>query len=61
MCLTIIENIGGQSKAPRSELMVELNSKRAWVLSATAQGLLLNFVIEPRLTSLLRREKCTPY
>ena len=41
--------------------MVELNSKRAWVLSATAQGLLLNFVIEPRLVTLLCREKCTPY
>ena len=41
--------------------MVELNRKRAWVLSATAQGLLLNFVIEPRLATLLCREKCTPY
>ena len=37
VCLIIIWNIeGGQSNAPRSELMVELSRKRAWVLSATA-------------------------
>ena len=28
--------LGNESKAPRSELIDELNRKRAWVLSATA-------------------------